>query len=184
MKKCWKWILAAVAILLVGLLIWFIFLYTSVPRLSKKEKEKVEQVYFEEWLGADEQTYQQCPLIWYDENGYSEQEFVWRYVGTYGECYAFLLIGDNQTAYMEDVEIPFPINGLARVVYYSTEADVILYHTSKEFTYKSEYGDDEYKKRLDHISNIDRYWNREEWLTDAQLEELTRDIENLAKGRV
>ena len=173
MRKYWKWILSIIALLLVGLLIWFIFFYHSVPRFSDEEKKKVEEVYYDSWIG-DSPT-------WYDENGGIEEVGVWRYVGTYGDCYAFLKIGDNfsdMTVYPPyTIPNPFPLDGLSHEVYYHTEANVVLYHTKKDFTILV--GDREYSGRLKDIREID---NREEWITDEQLERLTRDIEAIAKA--
>lgn len=173
MRKYWKWILSIIALLLVGLLIWFIFFYHSVPRFSDEEKKKVEEVYYDSWIG-DSPT-------WYDENGGIEEVGVWRYVGTYGDCYAFLKIGDNfsdMTVYPPyTMPNPFPLDGLSHEVYYHTEANVVLYHTKKDFTILV--GDREYSGRLKDIREID---NREEWITDEQLERLTRDIEAIAKA--
>ena len=183
MKKYWKWILAAIAILLAGLLIWFFFFYNSAPRLPKMEKEKIETIYYEHWI-VDSKFPEKSPLIWYDENGYVEEEGVWRYVGTYGDCYAFLLIGDNEADYLVSppmhVQLPFPIPGLCGTVYYPSEAHVVLYHTKNEFSYADVYGTNfEGTIRMCQLRSIN---NREDWLTDEQLEQLTQDIEAISKA--
>ena len=171
MRKYWKWITAILSVLLIGLLIWFIFFYHSTPHLSDEEKKKVEEVYYDSWIG-DSPT-------WYDENGGIEELGVWRYVGTYGDCYAFLVIDDNFMPIDCDPRIPvanpYPLDGLTRDVYYHTEAFVVLYHTKKDFTVML--GDREYSGRLEYLGAIK---NREEWITDAQLERLTRDVEKIA----
>ena len=180
MRKYWKWIIVAIALLLIGLLAWFLIDYFSIPRLPPWEKEKVEQAYFI-LTGSDEEWYAQNPIIWYDENGYVEENKVWRYVGKYGDCYAFLRIGDNKNAHWEEVDIPCPVAGLDPPVYYPVQAFLYLYHTKRGFTYKEIRG-------CDGTENIYQLWlldsmrNREEWITDEQLEQLTRDIEKLAKA--
>ena len=178
MRKYWKWILSILALLLVGLLIWFIFFYRSTPHLSDQEKDKIEEVYNNTWFLGSEYV-KTRPIVWYDENGGIEEDGVWRYVGTYGDCYAFLKIGDNfsdMTVYPPyTMPNPFPLDGLSHEVYYHTEANVVLYHTKKDFTILV--GDREYSGRLKDLREID---NREEWITDEQLERLTRDVEKIA----
>ena len=180
MKKYWKWITPVVAVLLVGLVIWFIFFYNSVPRLSDKEKEKVEQAYFL-LTGSDDEWYAQNAIIWYDENGYVEENNVWRYLGKYGDCYAFLKFGDNKNSYMEKLELPCPVAGLDTPVYYPMQAFVMIYHTKQEFTRNEICGnyssDSAYK-----LWNLLDVRNRDLLLTDEQFEQLTRDIEKLAKA--
>lgn len=179
MQKYWKWITAILAVLLVGLLIWFLVDYYSIPRLPNLEKDKIEAIYYESWIPRPEYP-EQTPLIWYDENGGVEENFVWRYIGTYGDCYAFLQIGDNENAIYEPVDIPYPIRSLTRVVYYPIEADVILYHTNREFTY-AEVCSSDFDGETIKLWTLNGMDNREEWLTDAQLERLTRDIEKISK---
>lgn len=185
MRKCWKWILVVIALLLTGVLIWFIFFYNSTPCFSDQEKKKIEEVYYERWIPIPDKP-ELYPLIWYDENGGVEEDGVWRYIGTYGDCYAFLKIGDNLTD-MPSLEhmyldLPYLIPGLTSDVYYPIEADVVLYHTQKEFTYKAEYSDWEYTSRMELLTEINSRDNREEWITDEQLEQLTNDIEAIAKA--
>lgn len=185
MRKYWKWITAILAVLLIGLLIWFLIDYFSMPRLPEWEKKKIEEVYYESWIPFPDKP-ELYPLIWYDENGGIEEEDVWRYIGTYGDCYAFLVIGDNQTGMLslEDmyVDLPYLLPGLTSDVYYPIEADIVLYHTQKEFTYKAEYSNWEYTSRMDSLALIIRRGNREEWISDKQWERLTKDIEEIAKA--
>ena len=176
MRKYWKWILSIIALLLVGLLIWFIFFYHSTPHLSDQEKDKIEEVYNNTWFLGPEYV-KTRPIVWYDENGGIEEDGVWRYVGIYGDCYAFLKIGDNNGIFTEPVVMPYPILGLTRQVHYPIEANIVLYHTKKDFTYM--WGDRECSGRLVSLRSIE---NREEWITDEQLERLTRDIEAIAKA--
>lgn len=173
--------IAIVASVLAIAIVCLTFVYASTPRLPEWEKEKVKEAYFEEWLGSNEKYYDQLPFIWYDENAYKEDDFVWRYVGTYGDCYAFLWIGDHFVHPLsEQCELhkaPFPLAGLSRTVYYPAVGSVVLYHTKKEITYE-EYGH-EITKRLSTLAMLN---NREEWISDWQLERLTQDIEKLAKS--
>ena len=179
MRKSWKWIIVAIAPLLIGLLAWFLIDYFSVPRLPPWEKEKVEQAYFIE-MGSDEEMYAQNPIIWYDENGHVEEYNVWRYIGKYGDCYAFLRIGKNINAYWEEVQLPCPVVGLDPPVYYPVQAFVMLYHTKREFTHEEVNG-------RSHADCTHQLWNlldvrnRNVLLTDEQLEQLAQDIEKLAR---
>ena len=185
MRKYWKWILVVIALLLTGVLIWFIFFYNSTPCFSDQEKKKIEEVYYERWIPIPDKP-ELYPLIWYDENGGVEEDGVWRYIGTYGDCYAFLVIGDNQTGMTSlehmYVDLPYLLPGLTSDVYYPIEADIVLYHTQKEFTYKAEYSNWEYTSRMDPLALIISRGNREEWISDKQLERLTKDIEEIAKA--
>ena len=125
MRKYWKWMVLFIALLLTGLLVWLIFFYNSVPRLPKKEKEKVVTEYFNRYCRGEMERYSNRPIIWYDENGRVEKHNVWRYVGTYGDCYAFIVIGDNVALPAGgSVQIPYPLEGLPRKVYYPQEAVV------------------------------------------------------------
>ena len=179
MRKYWKWITAILSVLLIGLLIWFIFFYHSVPHFSDEEKKKIEEVYYESWIPFPDKP-ELYPLIWYDENGGIEEEGVWRYIGTYGDCYAFLVIGDNQTGMPSDmhmyVELPYLLPGLTSDVYYPIEADIVLYHTQKEFTYEG------FTSHMDPLALIISRGDREEWISDKQWERLTKDIEAIAKA--
>ncbi len=141
------------------------YIYSTNPSLPQWEKEKVEEQYarLREW-----------PLVWYDENGCIESEYVHRYIGTYGDCYAILEIGDNHDdgTYME-LEMPYPIYGLSKTVYYPVEADVMLYHTKRTF----ENGN----AKPIRFMFLKYIRNREEWISDEMLEQLTRDLEIIAK---
>ena len=79
----------------------------------------------------------------------------------------------------EQQTLPDLLQGLSRDVYYPNHANVMLYHTKRTFTSKELFGNDESARyQLMYIDSIE---NLEEWLTDEQLERLTRDIEKLAK---
>ena len=172
MRAYWKWILSATIVLLAALLIWLIFSYNPIPRLSKNEKAKVEKAFYDQNLESSEGD----TIIWYDENGYVEEEHVWRYIGTYGDCYAFLRIG------MEETSLPDLLQELPRNVYYPKHAEVILYHTKRTFTYSEAYRGATTQDGTCEVLSLDNIGNRDEWITDEQLEQLTQDIEKLAKA--
>ena len=178
MYKRRKWMLAFTLFLLIGLLIYPIVSYCSMPKLSRKEKKIVHQAYVDtRQFGSEEGWLKVCPLIWYDENGYAEEVNVWRYIGTYGDCYAFLVIGDDLVNGVIGVDIPKPylLRGLSYDVYYPVEAEIYLYDTlGKLPTYTNSIN--EIPVRLRSLYGFDD----QKWLTDAQLEQLTRDVEKIA----
>lgn len=117
-----KILFTVLAVFLVGILFWSFFIRHSVPRLSKTEKELVQAEYTRLYCAGDIKEYQEYPLIWYDENGYVQEDCVWRYIGTYGDCYALLAIGINASnPDFDTIEKPFPIEGLSREVLYHCE---------------------------------------------------------------
>ena len=167
--------LALIVVLAVAILIQII-IYASVPRLPRREKEKVEAAYYVTVIPNPGRP-DQYPLIWYDENGGVEEDWVWRYIGTYGDCYAFLQIGDNINAIMTPCNNPYRIRGFDREVYYHTEANVILYHTEGYIYKDGPYG---YYTPMIHLFDLSNS-DREEWITDKQLQQLARDIEAISK---
>ena len=174
MKKYWKPTIIVLVLLLVTVLIVGLIHYFSVPRLSQTEKDKVEKAFYYQQMGFSRNE----DLIWYDENGCVEEECVWRYIGTYGDCYAFLRIGDGMNATGEQQTLPDLLQGLSCDVYYPNHANVMLYHTKRTFTSKELFGNDENARyQLMYIDSIE---NLEEWITDEQLEQLTQDIEKIA----
>lgn len=183
-KKYRKIIFVIFALLLVCLLIFGICSYYSVPRLSSEEKELVRTAYINRDCGGDMEKYQQMPLIWYDENQYVEEDGVWRYVGTYGDCYAFLRIGGEQDD--ELVSMPPPstylLGGLTRLVVYPRQAWVYLYHTKREFNSDdANWIPEGTTVRLERTSYLMAQKHLDNWITEEQLEQLTKDIEEIAK---
>ena len=184
MKKKSKIIIGAILLLAVVFLVVYTLLADKSPaNLTEEQKKAVENAYFEEWIDSDERYLAENPIIWYDENGGVEEPGVWRYIGTYGKCQAFLRILENSNGIEmppATFRIPFQVQGLSREVYYNEVVDVILYHTEKEFSYSEVLG-------MNYTGNI-RLWmlhdmdNREDWLTDDQLEQLTADVEKMAEG--
>lgn len=160
-------IIAIIASILAIIIVCLIYIYASIPRLPPWEKERIEL----ERTGPGP--------IWYDENGYVEEPGVYRYIGTYGYCYAFLVIGDGTGATFDLIEGPFEVHGLSRSVYYPIDATVLLYHTKRTFTS----GIDTPWETTTRIRYLEAMgMDREEWLTDEQLERLTQDIEKIAKA--
>lgn len=179
LQKYRKHIFAILAVLLVGLLLWGIFFYYSVPRLSKEEKELVRKEYINQYCGGDTKNYLENPIIWYDENWHIEENGVWRYVGTYGDCYALLRIGDNIYDYLRSENTPHMVLGLPRPVVYPNEAEAYLYHTKREFnSVEANWIVDGTTVRMERIHAI---MNLDQWITEEQLEQLTQDIEKIAK---
>lgn len=152
-----KRILSILAIVL-GVAVLGIIVYRCSNRLPKWEKEKVEKAFFEEWV-ADSSQLSNDSLFWYDEGVDVEEleygQVVWRYIGTYGDCYALLLIEKDYSR-------------------------VFLYHTNKSFPYKEVSGYDYFDTQC-RLYEIAAIKNREEWITDAQLERLARDVEKIAR---
>ena len=177
-----KLILTVLVSLFVCLVFVGVYSYCSVPRLSAKAKAEVEALYFQDWCMSSEEIYARQPLIWYDENWYREEVNVWRYIGTYGDCYAFLRMSKNIGGMFEPIELPVEILGLSYAVYYPRNAYVFLYHTKREFPsddvfYTVVPDKNNYMVKMTALYSIQ---NRSEWLTDEQLEQLTRDIEKIA----
>ncbi len=168
MKSRRDCIIAIIASVLAVVIVCLTCIYASIPRLPPWEKEKIEL----ERTGPGP--------IWYDENGYVEEPGVYRYIGTYGYCYAFLVIGDGQGATFDPMSGPFELRGLSRPVYYPIDATVLLYHTKRTFTYGigTPWEITVRARYLDIMGSE----QRKEWLSDAQLERLTRDVEKLAKA--
>ena len=105
---------------------------------------------------------------------------VWRYIGKYGDCYALLLIETGIGWIEEKPEPPYLLSGFDREVLYHKMASVMLYNTKDEVPVDWA----QYTKsvRLAHLLSLEIHDCREEWITDAQLEELARDIEKIAKS--
>lgn len=114
--------------------------------------------------------------FWYEDNGFVEEPGATRYIGTYGDCYAFLILGFNTNSIMEPYEGPVEIYGLSRLVYYPVKAYIGLYHIKRSFP---RYGG-EIELRAWYLERLSPE-TRREWMSDWQLERLTRDVEKLAE---
>lgn len=132
-------------------------------------------------------------IIWYDEvgswdTGTFDDFCTWQYVGKYGNTYAFIKRGDYANGmYVAPEEVLVP--GLPREVYFPFYIEIMLYN-KQGFTAEELYGEDWERYTYDYRVNADTvlhcapfHWieNREDWLSDKQLERLTRDIEELAE---
>lgn len=181
MKGKWKIVIAVSALLVGGLLVWLVFFCNIAPRLSPWMKNRVFNEYYEDWYDANAEACMEWPLIWYDENGQVEGNYVWRYIGTYGDCHAFLNIFDftNKILLSESFP-PYRLEGFPRSVYYHLESNVVLYHTKRVFADQEARGfeQNDGKCRMLRLQEIK---NMEDWLTDSQLEELAKDIEAISK---
>ena len=173
MKKCWKWILAAVAILLAGLLIWFIFFHEWTPDPSQNpippelSQSQVDMINAE--FEAKYSFYKDSKILW-DRNAAGTKDFACQFVGVYGDCVAFLQYLPNQDAIFQPIPLPCCIEYefFEREVYCHNNARIMLYNL-KERAFRA----------AGHEAVRD-----EKWLTDEQKEQLAQDIEELAKGRV
>ena len=172
MSKQGKIILAVLLCLSVSfLVVYAVANYKDTSTLSPELKEEIKVAYHKRMDPYSDLDVQDIPpLIWYDENGEVEEYMVWRYVGTYGDTVALLLIGNNQDMIFQPLEMPYLLTGLPRDVYYHVEADIFLYNTGarKDFD------------KLAHLYDLE-YYNIK-WLSNAQLEQLTKDIEAISKA--
>ena len=165
MRKCWKWLIGIAAILLAGLLIWVLinFYYYSTKRLPPWEKEKVLDV-------LNEYSSDYYDLFWYDDGGDIEEPGATRYIGTYGDCYAFLVIGSTSGASGQPYEGPVKVSGLSREVYYPVHVHVVLYRLDSNSQYRPVWY--LYDESREHTAF---------YISDWQLERLTCDVEKLAE---
>lgn len=196
MKKYWISIIAVLAVAVIGVGTWLFSLRDTDPQDTQESQDSQLQ------QSAQEEPSQIPPftdeikevikasnsrIIWYDENGNVEEPGVWRYIGTYGDCYAFLEIQSPIGATFDPIELPYDIQGLSRPVSYPQVASVVLYHTTREFTWNELHSrPDETGTFADYRTRmlwLDFAVNREDWLTDAQLEQLTADIEKMANAK-
>ena len=124
-------------------------------------------------------------IIWYDEYGSEDMINVWRYIGKYGDCYAFIWTYPHEQ-YLGYVPEEYLLDGLFGEVMYPRNSRVMLYHTKQEFTFEEMYEGSAYgfPERSSHCGDLTYLKNRKKWLTDSQWVQLTRDIEKMAKGRV
>ena len=172
MSKQGKIILAVLLCLSVSfLVVYAVANYKDTSTLSAEQKEEIKVAYHKMYYPDSDLDVQDIPpLIWYDENGEVEEYMVWRYVGTYGDCVVCLRIGNNQDAIFRPLEMPYLMYDLPRDVYYHVEATVWVYNPQ---------GHEEFGKLLT-VSDLELYGIK--WLSDAQLEQLTKDIEAISKA--
>ena len=161
-----KKLIFAISAVLVVAIIYGIFLFAYTPSLPEREKVKIEAL--------------RSSIIWYDENGHVEENNVMRYIGKYGDCYAFLQFGDGFDPLLQPVKLPFELLGLSYPVYYPKDAYIYLYHTKREFPYNEAYNSMFSRDSTVRMMALVSIKNREEWISDWQLKRLTRDLERIA----
>ena len=108
-------------------------------------------------------------LVWFDENGGKRDHLVHRYFGTYGDCYVLLRYMKTNML-LEAVDGPYPLLGLTRLVVYPMGCEIYLYNTNRNCK----------KVEIIHARYYSLYYVQKrglDWLTDAQLEQLTDDLE-------
>lgn len=147
--------------------------------LTAQQKADILDAYKIEFCGGEEfdpnsEYYRKMPLVWFDENGGKRDEDVFRYFGTYGDCIVMLRYGDNKDAISQPVKLPFPLYGLSRSIDFPMECDIILYNTNPNHPTHSDLA-----TPLTNLFTLEHL--KLSWLTDAQLEQLTNDLENWIK---
>lgn len=157
-------IIMIIASVLAIVIVCLTCIYAATPRVPPWEKEKILDEF-------NDCQYDYYDLFWCEENGYVDEPGAMRYIGTYGDCYAFFIIGSKTNAAMMPYIGPVKIYGLSRPVYYPVNALVALYHTKPTFSWK----------RVMYIQDLTPEMRRELYISDWQLERLTRDVEKLAE---
>ena len=173
MSKRGKIILVVLLCLSVAfLVVYTVANYEDTSTLSVELKDEIKVAYHKRHYPYSELDKQDIPpLIWYDENGQIEEYMVWRYVGTYGDCVALLYIDNNQNGIYQPLEMPYLLDGLPRDVYYPNEAFVYLYNTGVRND-SGQFG------RLADLIELKQ--DDLKWLSNAQMEQLARDIEAIS----
>ena len=151
------------AVMVVAVLLHVGRVYGVYPRMTPWEKDEVLNV-------LNEYPSDYYDLFWYEDSGDMEEPGATQYIGTYGDCYAFFVIGSKTDSTLEPYEGPVQIDGLTREVYYPVNAHVVLYHTDPDFQYR----------RVWYLHHYPREWIGR-YISDWQLERLTQDIEKLAE---
>ena len=158
-------------IVLVMMVVGYFLSRNYTPYLSPQMKAEIEQEYRKN--NGD-----YYPFIWYDENRGKREDHVYRYFGKYGDCFVILAYGNNQDMSMKPLKLPWPLGGLSRAVLVPIECDILLYNANPNCkTYDTKY----LKARLANLRDVKG--SEMNWITDAQLEQLTDDLEAwVAKG--
>ena len=167
MLKKWSTVLISAVLIVVlvcgSLLFHWISAKGDFSPLTEEEKEAIEEAHQTEFPGL---WYE-----WFEENGGKRApEGVYRYFGRYGDCIVMVRYGNGLDAVGRPLNLPGKLFGLSRPVEYPVEADIYLYHTKP--------------KRGDTVglqAPISSLYGLEilelKWLKDAQLEQLTNDLE-------
>ncbi len=168
MSRKGKIILAVLLCLSVSFLVIYVVVHSQKESgLSAQLKADIVSEYEKFYPTASYQ-----PIVWYDENGGVEEEGVWRYVGTYGDCVAMLRIEDGYVS-LSDLPVPLPLRVMSnpRPVHYHCECTVQIYNT-KQAT------EDGSKLAPLHVDGV------EGWLSDEQYAQLADDIEAISGNNV
>ena len=151
------------AVLVIAMILHIGRVYGCYPKMTSWEKEKILNV-------LNEYSFDYYNLFWYEDNGFANEPGATRYIGTYGDCYAFLILGSGYMFPGFPYEGPVKIYGLSRDVYFPIHAYVVLYQTDPSFP----------RRRVwllgDQTEEVRRLY-----ISDWQLERLTRDVEKLAE---
>lgn len=161
-RRC-RIIAIVAAVLVVAVLLHVGRVFGVYPKMAPWEKEKILNV-------LNEYTSDYYELFWYENSDDIDEPGATRYIGTYGDCYAFLVIGSKTGASGQPYEGPVQIDGLTREVYYPVHVHVVLYRTDSNSQYRPVWY--LYDETREHTAF---------YISDWQLERLTRDIEKLAE---
>lgn len=173
MTKRGKIIITSLLVISIAFLVGYVIFQPSPGTLSRQQKADVVAAYNRYWKDGIEKEITYDPVIWYDENGGVEEDGVWRYFGTYGDCLVLFELGENFDA---------ELDGLTRPVYYPSDGcivgcRVVLFHTGED--YHMLYDIPCRLQTLHQVCIEDA-----NWLTDEQLEQLTDDLETwIAEGK-
>lgn len=170
-----KVILSLSILLIVMIAVGYFLTRDYMPPLSKGMKAKVLEAYITEMVGGEEHYNHTNRLVWFDENGGKRDRYVFRYFGTYGDCIVILRYGSGLTATGGPVKLPKTLP-LARPVQYPVDCSILLYNTNPDYP-----TDGRLAAPITSLINVIE--KKLPWLTDAQFEQLTDDLEAwIAKG--
>jgi hypothetical protein len=170
LRKYRALIITVSAVVIAVVAILGVFCVEAYPPLPKSVKEELE-------------AYHTSGITWYHENGNKEEIGVWRYLGKYGKSYVFLVYAPSLFYPFEEPE-EYEVLGLQRPVFYPIPCTIVLYHATREFSIKEmfyDYAEEDGDKHR-RWAALHQIKNREEWISDFQLERLAKDIEKIAKS--
>ncbi len=163
-------ILIAVVVLVIAVAVGWYLSAGKTPALSKSMKAKIQEAHITNMGGEEYYPDGYLKLVWFDENGGKRDYHVVRYFGTYGDCIVLLEYGNGKSATGQPIGLPTTLAGLTRPVKYPVDCDIILYNTNPNYT--------SWEYLLAPYTSLYAVQNHKgAWLTDAQLEQLTCDLE-------
>ncbi len=183
-----KW-MTIIALILVAVMTVCVVLYHSAyPQnhslpLTERQKSDIEEACKATFLyGTGDPFLERFSINWIEGYGgeYGKlQDF--RYFGTYDDCVVLIWYYENiHPGIGLPMEPPFKVFGLSRSVEYPVTATIVLYNTSPNYPNSS---DPALYLRAPFATLSDLEYCGITWLTNAQLERLTTDLENwLAEG--